>query len=767
MTDPIATKPYASQAQQRWAHATGQSFARRWDALTDFSTLPKRVKRLMQRAAGKAAPKADYPDQSQFAGHTMEDWDDTKPDSFYKATPAKTKAWSAAARAAALATRRRNAAARHAGQPAKSPRGAAAPKPAGTGRAAATPRPATAPGLAHDVAGTAQQAAGGDLARDIGQTAQQAAGAAPVAPDRALAVAERRIAQLQKKLDKLRKGGGGKKPTTTTTTSAAELRAQIRFAQGQADRAERQQRQAAQDAQRAQDRADRIARRREARVPAARNNLVTGAGTNRIVRHKEADRVALKLHVMSRDEEKAMFANLAKSGKLRRRKKPATAAVGGARKPAEQPTETLPGGVKPGQTVGETTKAYGADPNTSYTLRHELVDMADIEASNTQGGGINPKYDPSLQPRDRSRASSQAQIGQVAQQLNPEVLTTDFHRIDAGSPIVDAKGNVLSGNGRTLALQRAAELHPDKYADYKAQVKAQALEHGIDPSQVDKMKNPVLVRRLQGDADAAAFAREANSSGTLRMSPLEQAKVDAGQISDRHMLKLNVTEGMDIDRALRDKSNKPFIDDFLKSVPDNERANLLTRNGDLNQMGLYRAKAAIYTRAFPGASGERLAESMLESLDPEVKSIQNGISGALPSFSRATSLTRSGMRDAALDISDDLAQTIDVYARIKDNPNLTAGTPASQLVAKYLDQSSMFDRELTPQQERLLVHLDKIARKPTEVRALLDRYAKIVEDQPPPGQASLFGEAGNLTRAELYDLLLGDTPMPAAQAGMF
>ena len=27
----------------------------------------------------------DYPDQSQFAGYTMEDWDDTKPDSFYKA----------------------------------------------------------------------------------------------------------------------------------------------------------------------------------------------------------------------------------------------------------------------------------------------------------------------------------------------------------------------------------------------------------------------------------------------------------------------------------------------------------------------------------------------------------------------------------------------------------------------------------------------------------------------------------------------------------
>ena len=110
-----------------------------------------------------------------------------------------------------------------------------------------------------------------------------------------------------------------------------------------------------------------------------------------------------------------------------------------------------------------------------------------------------------------------------------------------------------------------------------------------------------------------------------------------------------------------------------------------------------------------------------------------------------------------------------VYARIKDNPALTAGTPASQLVAKYLGQSSMFDRELNGEQERLLVYLDKISKKPTEVRSFLDRYAKIIEDQPPPGQANLFGDAGNLTRAQLYDTLLGGTAAPVidTQAGMF
>jgi hypothetical protein len=416
---------------------------------------------------------------------------------------------------------------------------------------------------------------------------------------------------------------------------------------------------------------------------------------------------------------------------------------------------------------GEPTRAYGADPNTSYTMRHRLVDMSEIQASNTANGAINPHYDPALQPRDRSRQASQAQIDAVARKLNPDVLVTDFHRIDGGSPIIDHNGNVLSGNGRTLALQRAAELHPAQYEAYRQRLKEEAAKLGINPAEIDGMRHPVLVRELTGDHDTAAFAREANSSGTLRMSPLEQAKVDAGQISDQHMLSFHVKEEQNIDQALRDKDNRRWVNDFLKDIPDNERATLLTRNGELNQMGLYRAKAAIYTRAFPGEHGERLAESMLESLDPDLKSIQTGISGALPALSRARALTSSGERDRDLDLTEDIARSVDVLARIKDNPALTANTPANQVVHKYLNQGQMFDRELDHNQERLLVHLDKISRRPAEVRSFLARYADIVERQPPPGQADLFGGGGRMTRAQLLDALLGPAEPATRQEGLF
>ena len=817
--------PFVSTAQQRFAFGTHQPWAERWARETDFSKLPKRVRVKLRQARQKdvsAAPAA--------AGYAH------GPGGLASAPGLggkREKAWSEAARAAALEARRRNAKRRaasggtasssssSAGRLARSGRASGSGRSGRAGRSpieasidrlqraaerqaaradnrAATlrklniapdgqqalealrggqqPDPAALARGGFIDAGLVEQARdgsyrltasgraalsaadAGDLGR-AGDTISAARDRATAREQRRQAAADRKRAAEQKKLAaaqrraelaKRRTASGGR--ASTSDQPAAETGPEADSGDAQQVLVGRLRGLLEQ------------ARARQARATEQAARRGRGRSWARVIMPK---RVRRKAHMMSRDEEKAMFANLAKSGKLRR-KKPGTAAASGQRKPKAD-EKKLPLGVKPGQTVGSETKAYGADPNTSYQLRHELVDMDAIQASNTAGGGINPKYDPTLQPRDRSRASSQAQIGQVAQNMNPEVLTTDFHRIDAGSPIVDAKGNVLSGNGRTLALQRAAELHPEKYAEYKAEVRRQAEALGIDPAQVDKMRNPVLVRRLEGGADPAAFAREANSSGTLRMSPLEQAKVDAGQISDRQMLRLHVTEGQDIDRALRDKANKPFIDDFLKDIPDNERANLLTRNGELNQMGLYRAKAAIYTRAFPGEAGERLAESMLESLDPDIKSVQNGLSGGLPALSRATALTRSGMRDRSLDLSDDLAKTIDVYARIKDNPALTENTPASQVVAKYLGQSSMFDRELNAQQERLLVHLDKIAKRPTEIRNLLERYAKIVEDQPQPGQASLFGDVGGLSRGELLDLLLGDTKLPetAAQQGLF
>lgn len=407
--------------------------------------------------------------------------------------------------------------------------------------------------------------------------------------------------------------------------------------------------------------------------------------------------------------------------------------------------------------AGTETKAYGNDPNRQYTMQHRIVDASELIPSNTGTGGINPAYDKALQPRDRSRSSSQLQIAQLAQTLNPEVMTDDLKRIDSGSPIIDSRGMVVSGNGRTLALLAQSELGlTQQSARYRDQVIAMAEQYGMDPAVVAGMKNPVLVRMLPDDADSVQFAREANSSGTLRMSPIEQARVDADTLPRDAMRMIESDGGESIDRALRSPANRPFVEAFLASVPDNERAALVTADGSLNPVGLYRVKSALYVGTFPGEAGGRMARSLLDSLEPDLQSVQTGIAGALPALSRAIAMTRNGDRDASLDPSTDIAVAVDTLARIRDNPAY-AKVATRGKVKQFLAQSSMFTAEqggLTPTQVTLLKHIDSIASKPRKVRAFLSELAKLIEGQPATGQQDIFGGADDGDTRQTLDSII-------------
>lgn len=63
--------------------ANAGDYQRAVDAIARAREATGRKKAYAKRP--KWATRPAYPDQWQFAGHTMEDWDDTKPDSFYKA----------------------------------------------------------------------------------------------------------------------------------------------------------------------------------------------------------------------------------------------------------------------------------------------------------------------------------------------------------------------------------------------------------------------------------------------------------------------------------------------------------------------------------------------------------------------------------------------------------------------------------------------------------------------------------------------------------
>jgi hypothetical protein len=405
---------------------------------------------------------------------------------------------------------------------------------------------------------------------------------------------------------------------------------------------------------------------------------------------------------------------------------------------------------KPG--VGQCVRAYGANPANRYELRYELRELDDLATSNTDAGQINPAYPPELQPRDRTRIASELQIDAIARNLVADAYLDEFKSIDRGAPVVGDDGAVEAGNGRVMALRRAAQMYPDQYEGYKRRLAEMAAERGLAPEDVRRYKQPVLVRVHAEPVDRVAFAQEANAGTVLGMSDVEHARADAQHISTRDLLNLDVADG-DLDAALRRASSREFVRGFVARLPDSERAAAMTREGELTQSGCRRIKAALFARVY---SDVRLGERMFESQDDDLRNVSIGLMGSLGRMAQAEELVATGQRDQFLSIAQDVAVAVGKLIALKDS---------RMLVEDYVAQGQLFGRELTPIQEDILVALHDRRRSGKKVRELLSAWANMVEAQPHPDQGALFGAAGGLAREDLVDRWLSqpadsDLPLP-------
>jgi 2'-5' RNA ligase len=401
------------------------------------------------------------------------------------------------------------------------------------------------------------------------------------------------------------------------------------------------------------------------------------------------------------------------------------------------------------------TKAFGSDPNKTYEFKHEIVDLKDLITSNTESGAVNPEYTKELQPRNRERTASKQQVEKIAKTFVPEAALWDFHQLDKGPAIIGPDNMVESGNGRTIAMKKMAADHPEKWAEYQDKLKQHLSQAGLSEKDLEGKSQPVLVRRRISDVDRAAFAQEANTAPVLQMSATEQALVDSKHISDAQIGRLDVGEDQTIDQALRSPKNRGFVSDFVGTLTPAERGPLMRGDGSLSQQGLWRVKAAVFTKTFPGEAGTRLADTFLESVDSNIKNFESGLSGALPKMAQADSLIKSGSRDKSLDISEDVSKSVDMLARLKEQ-----GMP----VQKFLNQGNMFGSELSGFQEKLLSHFDSMSRSAKSIRDFLNGYSDAVISAPDPHQGNLFGPSDGPTKEGIVNRLISSSGKEKASA---
>ena len=371
--------------------------------------------------------------------------------------------------------------------------------------------------------------------------------------------------------------------------------------------------------------------------------------------------------------------------------------------------------IKPTGKVAFAKTAKGNKIKTQYAL----VDASNLITSHDPSSGkVNAKFPQELQPRDRSRSTSMQWVQKISKDIDPEQLGGS-RRADSGAPIIGDDGIVESGNGRTMALLLAYQNgNADDYRDWLEET---ASYFNINPNEVSKMKQPVLVRVRQSDVDRAVFAVEANQDDKLGMTATEKAKADEARITPDLISKLKG------DGDLTSLENADFIKGFLTSLGTNEAAQYITSNNRPTQSLIARVQSALFSKAY---NDDRLLELTADTTDPEIKNILNGLNGSASEFIKMRQSDKDSGRDTGDKATKTIIDAINMFKEVKEK-GLT--------LENYLKQIDMFNQPKDDVVNTAKL-LDKYHRSGKKLGALFNGIASAIRrDNEKSRTGSMFG----------------------------
>ena len=379
-------------------------------------------------------------------------------------------------------------------------------------------------------------------------------------------------------------------------------------------------------------------------------------------------------------------------------------------------------GADTGSPGGPTSRGYTGEGQVTAgdDIRID-VDYEIVDASLLRGATDD------LQPRDRSRPSSDEQIAEIAARLDPNRLLPAAEA-DRGAPVIGPDNIIESGNGRVQAIVRAAERHPDRYQAYRDRLTE--LGYTI-PADVER---PVLVARRRTEFtpdERRRFVRQANTSAVARMSPTERAAMDASALTD------DIVRLYDGAAKLTGDGNAAFTRRFLDSLPQAERSGLVDRTGALNTEGVARIRAALLARAFDAPD---ILARVLETDAGELRSFVVALERAAPDFAALRADIAAGRVRPEMDISGHVLDAMRLIATAREISAREAA-PVARVIEDLLEDIDLLEGAVAPLTAALVkrFQIEGRARPADNIAAFLTRYA--TEARKVGGtEAQLFGD---------------------------
>lgn len=189
-------------------------------------------------------------------------------------------------------------------------------------------------------------------------------------------------------------------------------------------------------------------------------------------------------------------------------------------------------------------------------VEYQVVELDSVQPSHINGTP-NPNYTNKALQNRASRGTTQ-DVADLRGKASPENFTPErlmkATTSAEGSPVVNAKNEVIAGNGRTEIVRYAYE-NPQTAEQYKQELQKQGFN-------IDGMNKPMLVRKntTLNDPEQVAAADISNISETSAFDEASQARRDTQYLKD-----------------------SPTAIDFAAKLPMSEKRGLMLNNGKWNK----------------------------------------------------------------------------------------------------------------------------------------------------------------------------------------
>lgn len=383
---------------------------------------------------------------------------------------------------------------------------------------------------------------------------------------------------------------------------------------------------------------------------------------------------------------------------------------------------------------GATEKVHAVAGDNGNNATYKLMPASDVVASHTVDYNTNGYYPQDLQPRNRERPTMQLQVEKMSNNLDPSLLSSS-NFVNEGAPVVDKRGVVINGNGRTMAIQRAYKKGGFSAGKYQSYLTDNADKFGLTKQQVQSIHNPILVRQVDDTADVDAIKN--STEGGARLGASEQAAADSNNLKDSTLdLYVDNDNG-----AIGNPANNSFLRQATHDIENDSDKNMFYNDAGRNTpYAVGRVKNAMFALAY---KNDYLLAKMSESTDNNIRNIMNAMIASAVKVARVNRGIGNGDLFPDYNVSKCIADTAQkIMALRAENKPLSF----------YLNETSLFDESVSTEERLMLEFIDKNKFKVKNISNLYKTCCDKIFAIGSPKQTGLFS-AEEAPHVKLEDII--------------